>query len=152
MSKLSLLEFVRLDAIDLDNIILEANEYDPNDPFAGSSPDMNKHDRQNQRIELDNTQKMGSEVARALKAFIDTEMHELHLDEIAIKDGGLNVTLSKPNKPILLITKLFNKTQEKLAELQKLYPAAYSKFLAPEEAGGYGRNLRDIVLKLAANK
>jgi hypothetical protein len=151
MSKLSLLEFVRLDAIDLDNIILEAVDYNPDDPFAGSS-EMNKFDRQNQKIELDNTQKMGSEVAKALKAFIDTEMHELHLDEIAIKDGGLNVTLSKPNKPILLITKLFNKTQEKLAELQKLYPAAYSKFLAPEEAGGYGRNLRDIVLKLAANK
>lgn len=151
MSKLSLLEFVRLDAIDLDNIILEAVDYNPEDPYAGS-PEMNKFDRQNQKIELNTTREAGSEVARALKAFIDTEMHQLHLDEIAIKDGGLNVTLSKPNKPILLITKLFNKTQEKLAELQKLYPAAYSKFLAPEEAGGYGRNLRDIVLKLAANK
>ena len=31
MSKLSLLEFVRLDAIDLDNIILEAVGYNPDD-------------------------------------------------------------------------------------------------------------------------
>ncbi|MCI4435385.1 MAG: hypothetical protein JHC33_01060 [Ignisphaera sp.] len=149
MSKLSLLEFVRLDAIDLDNIILEA--YNPDDPFGGS-PEMNRFDRQKQKIELDTTKQMGSEIAKALKAFIDTEIHALKLDEIAIQDGGLNVTLTKPNKPTLLIMKLFKGIEKKAAELRNLYPTAYAKFEAPIEAGGFGRNLRDIVLKLAANK